>query len=69
MKIEKEAGEPFDNTKRGSGLLIDIIIHTMWSGVEVVLNHTLVIHCMCKDVLGSLLNLNKETKHNRNYFG
>ena len=60
MKIEKEDGEPFDDTKTESGLPIDIIAHTIVSVVEVALIHIIVstsgTNYMNKAVIEALLN-------------
>ena len=42
IKIEKEDGEEFNEIEEDSGLLINIILPTMWSSIGIKLNHTLV---------------------------
>ena len=64
LKIEKEDGTDFAEGE--SGLPIDMILHSMWSSVDVKLNHTLVsssgTNYMYKALLENLLNYGENAK-------
>ena len=66
LKIVKEDGTPFDSSKKESGLPVDNIMHSMWSSVDVKLNHTLVsssgTNYMYKALLENLLNYDADAK-------
>ena len=65
LKIVKEDGTPFDSSKKESGLPVDNIMHSMWSSVDVKLNHTLVsssgTNYMYKALIENLLNYDADT--------
>ena len=42
IRIEKQDGTDFDTSLKESGLPVDNILHSLWSSVDVKLNHTLV---------------------------
>lgn len=68
IRIEKQDGSEFDSTKKESGLPVDNILHSLWSSVDVKLNHTLVsssgTNYMYKALIENLLNYSGDTKKN-----
>ena len=68
INIQKEDGTPFDKSKdkMESGLPIDLILHSMWSSVDIKMNHTLVstsgTDYMYKALFETLLNYNENAK-------
>ena len=41
-KLKKVDGSEFDTVKKESAVPIDMILHSMWSSVDIKMNHTLV---------------------------
>ena len=66
IKVEKEDGEDFDNTLKESAVPVDNILHSLWSSVDVKLNHTLVstsgTNYMYKALFENLLNYSSDAK-------
>lgn len=68
LKIEKEDGTPFstEEGKKEYGLPVDQILQSMWSSVDIKLNHTLVTFSgtdyMYKALFETLLNYNENAK-------
>ena len=66
LKIVKEDGTPFDSSTKESGLPVDNIMHSMWSSVDVNLNHTLVssrgTNYMYKALIENLLNYDADAQ-------
>ena len=66
LKIVKQDGTDFVDPDNESGFPVDNILHSMWSSVDVKLNHTLVsssdTNYMYKAIIENLLNYNSETK-------
>ena len=68
INIQKEDGTAFDKSseRMESGLPIDLILHSMWSSVDIKMNHTLVstsgTDYMYKALLETLLNYNENAK-------
>ena len=64
LRVEKQDGEAWDPDE--SGLPIDMILHTMWSSVDVTLNNIQVSgaggNYMYKAAIECLLNYSKNTK-------
>ena len=64
VRIEKEDGTDFDKAdgRKESGLPIDLILHSMWSSVDIKMNHALVstsgTDYMYKALFETLLNYN-----------
>ena len=42
LKVKKAEGSEFDTVKKESVVPIDMILHSMWSSVDIKMNHTLV---------------------------
>ena len=42
LKVKKTDGSEFDTEKKESAVFIDMILHSMWSSVDIKMNHTLV---------------------------
>ena len=65
-RIEKQDGSEFDPAKKESGLPVNNILHSLWSSVDVKLNHTLVsssgTNYMYKALIENLLNYSSDTK-------
>ena len=68
VRIEKEDGTDFDKAdgRKESGLPIDLILHSMWSSVDIKMNHALVstsgTDYMYKALFETLLNYNENAK-------
>ena len=68
INIQKEDGTAFDKSseRMESGLPIDLILHSMWSSVDIKMNHTLVstsgTDYMYKALLETLLNYSENAK-------
>ena len=70
INIQKEDGTAFDKSteRMEAGLPIDLILHSMWSSVDIKMNHALVstsgTDYMYKALLETLLNYNENAKQN-----
>ena len=68
INIQKEDGTAFDKSteRMEAGLPIDLILHSMWSSVDIKMNHALVstsgTDYMYKALLETLLNYNENAK-------
>ena len=68
INIEKEDGMAFDKSteRMEAGLPIDLILHSVWSSVDIKMNHALVstsgTDYMYKALLETLLNYNENSK-------
>ena len=69
LKVEKEGGEDFDDTRKESGVPVDNILYSLWSSVDsadIELNHTLVstsgTDYMYKALFENLLNYSSDAK-------
>ena len=74
LKIVKDDGSSFDTTSTAAvehetATPIDLILHSLWSSVDIKLNHTLVstsgTDYMYKAMIETLLNYSSETKANQ----
>ena len=69
IKIKKVDGTEFKNEEKESALPIDLILHSMWSSVDIKMNHTLVstsgTDYMHKALIETLLNYNEGAKRNQ----
>ena len=66
LKVKKADGSEFDTEKKESAVPIDMILHSMWSSVDIKMNHTLVstsgTDYMYKALFENLLNYNENAK-------
>ena len=66
MKVKKADSSEFDTEKKESAVPIDMILHSMWSSVDIKMNHTLVstsgTDYMYKALFENLLNYNENVK-------
>ena len=66
LKVKKADGTEFDIEKKVTAVPIDMILHSMWSSVDIKMNHTLVstsgTDYMYKALFENLLNYNDNAK-------
>ena len=69
IKIKKVDGSEFDTEEKETAVPIDLILHSMWSSVDIKMNHTLVstsgTDYMYKSLIETLLNYNDGAKKNQ----
>ena len=62
-------GSEFDTEEKETAVPIDLILHGMWSSVDIKMNHTLVstsgTDYMYKSLIETLLNYNDRAKRNQ----
>ena len=62
-------GSEFDTEEKETAVPIDLILHSMWSSVDIKMNHTLVstsgTDYMYKSLIETLLNYNDGAKKNQ----
>ena len=60
IKIKKVDGSEFDTEEKETAVPIDLILHSMWSSIDIKMNHTLVstsgTDYMYKSLIETLLN-------------
>ena len=69
IKIKKVDGSEFDTEEKETAVSTDLILHSMWSSVDIKMNHTLVstsgTDYMYKSLIETLLNYNDGAKKNQ----
>ena len=72
VKVKKVDCSEFNTEEKETAVPIDLILHSMWSSVDIKMNHTLVstsgIDYMYESLIETLLNYNDGAKRNKTEF-